>query len=63
MSDPALRKQVMHMPENNNKDKKTTSEKPISLSPLKFKEALEALVKVKPEKEKKEQEKKPVEKC
>ena len=46
----------------NDKDKKTTSEKPVSLNPLGFKEALEALLKVKPGEEKKEQEKKPVEK-
>jgi len=31
------------------KEKKTTSEKPVSLSPLGFKEALDALLKVKPE--------------
>lgn len=32
--------------------KKITSEKPVSLSPLGFKEALEALLKVKPEEKK-----------
>ncbi|NLJ38973.1 MAG: hypothetical protein GX432_09465 [Candidatus Atribacteria bacterium] len=36
------------------KNKKTTSEKPVSLNPLGFKEALDALLKVKPEEEKKE---------
>lgn len=35
-------------------ENKTTSEKPVSLSPLNFKDALEALLKVKPEEEKKE---------
>jgi len=33
---------------------KSTNEKPVTLSPLSFKEALEALLKVKPEEEKKE---------
>jgi len=33
------------------KEKKTTSEKPVSLSPLGFKEALVGLLKVKPKKE------------
>lgn len=33
-------------------EKKTTSEKPVSLSPLNFKEALEALLKVKPKNDK-----------
>jgi hypothetical protein len=33
------------------KEKKTTSEKPVSLSPLNFKEALVGLLKVKPKKE------------
>ena len=32
---------------SNDEEKKTTSEKPISLSPLGFKETLEALLKVK----------------
>jgi hypothetical protein len=36
----------MNMPEE--EDKKTTNEKPISLSPLNLKEALAALLKVKP---------------
>ena len=40
---------------SNSKNKKTTSEKPVSLNPLNFKEALEALLKVKPEEEKKEE--------
>jgi hypothetical protein len=41
------------------KEKKTTSEKPVSLSPLTFKEALAALLKVKPKpKEEKTEEKK-----
>jgi hypothetical protein len=31
-----------------NKEKKTTSEKPVSLAPLDLKEALEGLLKVKP---------------
>lgn len=35
------------------KEKKTTSEKPVSLSPLNFKDALEALLKVRLEEEKK----------
>lgn len=39
----------------NNKENNTTSEKPVSLSPLKFKEALEVLLKVKPEEEEKEE--------
>jgi hypothetical protein len=49
---------------SNNKENNTTSEKPVSLSPLKFKEVLEALLKVKPEEEKKEEKesKKPSEK-
>lgn len=38
-------------------DKKVTSEKPVSLSPLEFKEALEALLKVKPKTEKKKDQK------
>jgi hypothetical protein len=38
----------------NDKDKKTTSEKPVSLNPLNFKEALDALLKVKPEEEEKD---------
>jgi hypothetical protein len=49
-----------------NNQKKTTSEKPITLSPLKFREALAALLKVKPkpkeekaEKEKNEENDKP----
>jgi len=33
---------------------RTTSEKPVSLSPLKFKEALAGLLKVRPEKEENE---------
>lgn len=42
-----------------NKDEKITNEKPISLSPLDFKEALAALLKVKPKpKEEKVEEKK-----
>lgn len=42
-----------------NKDKKTTNEKPISLLPLNFKDALAALLKTKPEpQEKKKKEKK-----
>ena len=36
-----------HSKENN--DEKVTNEKSVSLSPLNFKEALEALLKVKPE--------------
>lgn len=39
--------------------KKTTSEKPVSLNPLSFKEALEGLLKVKP---KEKQKKKPLKK-
>ena len=42
------------MKKDPDKETKTTSEKPVSLSPLKFKEALDALLKVKPEEEKKE---------
>jgi len=51
-----------------NEEKKTTNEKPISLKPLKFKEALAAFMKVKPAtkeemdeaiKEEEEKEKKP----
>jgi len=43
----------------NNSEKKTTSEKPVSLSPLDFKEAVAALLKVKPKpKEEKTEEKK-----
>ena len=34
---------------NNKNEPKTTSEKPISLSPLKLKEALEGLLKVEPQ--------------
>jgi len=41
------------------KEKKTTSKKPVSLAPLDFKEALAALLKVKPKlKEEKNEEKK-----
>jgi len=36
------------MNENQNDEKKTTNEKPVSLFPLDFKEALAALLKVKP---------------
>ena len=44
--------------------KKTTNEKPVSLFPLDFKEAVAALLKVKPEEEKKKEKnnKKPSEK-
>ena len=46
-------------------EKKTTSEKPVSLAPLDFKEALAALLKVKPkskeEKAKEKKEQKPTE--
>lgn len=46
------------MPE---KEKKTTSEKPVSLAPLDVKEALAALLKVKPQpKEKKKKTKKKI---
>ena len=38
-----------------NKEKKTTSEKPVTLSPLNFKEALKGLLGVKPKKEEKEE--------
>lgn len=37
------------------KDTKTTNEKPVSLNPLTFKEALSGLLKVKPEEEKEEE--------
>jgi len=41
------------------KDKKTTNEKPVSLFPLDFKEAISALLKTKPDpKEKKKDQKK-----
>jgi len=44
---------------NKKEQKKTTSEKPVSLAPLDFKEALAALLKVKPkQKEEKVEEKK-----
>jgi hypothetical protein len=36
------------------KEKKTTSEKPVSLHPLSFDEALKVLVKIPPKEEKKE---------
>lgn len=38
------------------KEKKTTNEKPVSLSPLSLKEALEALLKIKPKSEEKKKE-------
>ena len=40
------------------KDTKTTNEKPVSLAPLKFTEALAALLKVKPKDEKQEEKEK-----
>jgi hypothetical protein len=48
------KKKISHSKE----DKKTTSEKPVTLSPLKFREALAALLKVKlkPKEEKTEKE-------
>jgi len=50
----------MKKKQTDNNKTKTTSEKPISLSPLNFKEALAALLKVKPKEEK--ESKKPSEK-
>lgn len=41
---------------------KTTSEKPVSLHPLEFKEALKVLLKTPPPKEEKQKEKEPSEK-
>jgi len=43
------------MKSNKEKNSKTTSEKPISLSPLNLKEALEGLLKVEPKEDKGEQ--------
>lgn len=46
-----------------NEKSKITNEKPVSISPLNFKDALEGLLKVKPEEEKKEDRKeKPINK-
>lgn len=41
--------------EDRDEESKTTSEKPVSLSPLNLKEALEGLLKVKPKEDKEQQ--------